>query len=185
MTQTKTRHVLPKEAVLSLNKYASSLEERDAYMAALRQVGWTLQSIADAVSLSRERVRQLIADVEEPYDGEVPLPPQKPVKPKRQYVEPKPETLARLLELAPVVKNVRANSPKYREEAEEFTALLWDTVKPVDDGGEGVPVYRIAKRLGVTHAAIRSRLRRYEYIKVDGEGLSDSYTPVLKENRAL
>lgn len=179
-THTKTRHVLPKETVTLLN---ASLEHRDAYMAALRNVGWTLQSLADAVGLSRERVRQLIADVDEPSTDYVPHPPLKPEKAKRQYVEPKPETLARLLELQPLAQQVRANSPLYREEAEEYTRLLWDTVKPKAEGGEGVPVYRIAKRLGVTHAAVRSRFGRYEYTKPSGD--SAVYTPILQENRAL
>lgn len=165
---TKTGHVLPKEAVLALTTYATSREEQNAYMAALRQNHWTLQSIAGAVGLSRERVRQLIKEV--PVEDmsvymDVPKPPVKAVKPRRTYNEPDPEVLAELLELKPLVAQVRGNSQAFREEAKRFNELVWKTVGPVEDGGKAVPVYRLAKRLDVTHGAIRSRLKRYELTK--------------------
>jgi hypothetical protein len=72
---------------------------------------------------------------------------------------------------------VRSNGKKYREEAEEYTKLL-NHAHTV----EGVTLYRLAKRLGVTHGALRFRLVRYGY-KKPVTATSKVYTPILKENR--
>jgi hypothetical protein len=107
----------------------------------------------------------------------LPNPPAKPVKTPPSYIEPSPETLARLLELQPYAQQVRSNGSKYREEAEEYTELL-DYAHRV----EGVTLYRLAKRLGITHGAIRFRLVRYGY-KDPITATSKVYTPILAENR--
>jgi hypothetical protein len=93
------------------------------------------------------------------------------------YIEPSAETLARLLELKPMAMSVRSNSPKFRAEAEEYTRLL-DHAHRV----EGVTLYRLAKRLGVTHGAIRFRLARYGY-KLPKNASSKVYQPILEQNR--
>ena len=164
-------------------------EERDQLISALRHVGWTLESIASASGITRERVRQISNsyDLEDPTVGTsgltlvadipIPTPPLKPEKPKPVYIEPSPETLARLLELQPLAQLVRSNGVKYRAEAEEYTALL-NHAHVV----EGVTLYRLAKRLGVTHGALRFRLVRYGYKTAD-KATSKVYTPILEKNR--
>lgn len=160
-------------------------ETRNAYIAELRSLGWTLQSLAAAVGVTRERVRQIVEmRTDEDRDETLfaglplPLPPEKPVRSRPVYVEPTAATLARLLELQPIAQQVRANSDNFREEAEEYTALI--NKAHVD---EGVPLYRLALRLGVTHGALRFRLVRYGYKKPVAGGTSKAYTPVKTENR--
>ena len=157
-------------------------EIRDHLIRQLRSNGWTLESIATATDLTRERVRQISlqeAHAELPTNVEfkLPTPPLKPEKAAPSYIEPSPETLARLLELQPYAQQVRSNGAKYREEAEEYTALL-NHAHTV----EGVTLYRLAKRLGVTHGALRFRLVRYGY-KQPLTATSKVYTPINPENR--
>lgn len=179
----KTLLVLPAEAVtvLSTLDETGDIDSRDSYISALREAGWTLQSIATAVGITRERVRQIARDTRsDNAEGQVvPLPPLVPVKAKPVYIEPDPVKLARLLELQPLAQSVRANSPKFREEAEEYTALLWEV-----HNGDAVTLYRLALRLKVTHGALRFRLARYGYL-VPKDGSSKVYTPILDKNRAL
>lgn len=157
-------------------------DERNEYIRQLRVKGWTLQSIATACGISRERIRQ-IAEMESVpgirlgEDFIVPNPPTYPEKTKREYVEPSEEILARLLELQPLVQQVRSHSPRYRAEAEEYTRLL-NQAHSVD----GVTLYRLAKRLGVSHGAIRFRLARYGY-KPAPNATSKVYQPINSKNR--
>lgn len=152
--------------------------ERDIYITALREVGWTLDSIGKATELSRERVRQIVAATPiTETDYLIPSPPLMPERPRPVYTEPSPETLATLLELQPFAQQVRSNSPKFREEAEKYTALI-NHAHVVD----GVPLYRLAKRLGVTNGALRFRLARYGYM-VPANGTSKVYAPIVERNR--
>lgn len=154
-------------------------EDRNQLIRDLRTNGWTLEAIASASGLTRERVRQ-ISNIEAPGRSlgiAIPTPPLKPERPKPIYVEPTPATLERLLELQPYAQQVRSNGKKYREEAEEYTKLL-DYAHTV----EGVTLYRLAKRLGVTHGALRFRLVRYGY-KQPVTATSKVYTPIVSENR--
>ena len=153
---------------------------RDNLIRALRRSGWTLEAISVASGVTRERVRQIAAASEPDISAllvEIPTPPAKPVKAAPSYVEPDPATLARLLELQPYAQKVRSNGKKYREEAEEYTKLL-NHAHTV----EGVTLYRLAKRLGVTHGALRFRLVRYGY-KAPVTATSKVYTPISAENR--
>lgn len=168
-------------------------ETRNAYAAELRGLKWTLQSISEASDLTRERIRQVVkaqADAGVPFnwagtDLPFPTPPAKAVKPPREYVEPDPAKLARLLTLQRDAQSVRSNSPKYRAEAEEYSALVADVHL-----NDGVPLYRLAKRLSedpetygkVTHGALRFRLARYG-LKLPVNGTSKVYTRIHEENR--
>jgi hypothetical protein len=86
-------------------------------------------------------------------------------------------TLARLLELQPIVQKVRSSTKRGRLEAEEYTALLDYAVRV-----EGVPVYRLAKSLGLTHNAIRFRLMRYGYVAAP-DTRHRVYQPMASANR--
>ena len=154
----KTNLTLPTEVREKFGSLGKS--ERNDYITALRNAGWTLQAISEATGITRERVRQIVATTKLTlvYD-EVPLPPVFAEKPKPEYVEPSAETLARLRELQPMASKVRGTSPAFRAEGEEYSRLL-DYAHKV----EGVTIYRLAKRLGVTPASIRFRLARYGYL---------------------
>jgi Sigma-70, region 4 len=158
---------------------------RDAYIRKLFDLEWTQQSIAVSTGLSRERVRQIINAAPAEDDSAkveilpAPEPPVRERKAPREYIEPLPENLERMLELKPLAVQVRANSSRYREEAEEYTALIAH-----EHLERGVPLYRLGKRLGVSHAALRFRLARYGY-KLPAEGSSKVYAPIKQENRVM
>jgi transcriptional regulator with XRE-family HTH domain len=184
----KQGHVLPQEVLDTFTNLAarttSNELERYAYIKALRERGWTLDSIGIAVGVTRERIRQIAAAV--PMSEAIrvaangypiPEPPRVEEKSSPQYVEPSEETLKRLLELQPYAQQVRSYGKAYRKEAEEYTWLV-NYAHTV----EGVTLYRLAKRLGVTHGALRFRLARYGY-KPSTVGQSKAYTPILEENR--
>lgn len=154
---------------------------RDHLIRSLCEKQWTYEAVAAACDITRERVRQISLasprEQEKELPFEVPEPPLKPERAKPVYVEPNPDTLKRLLELQPYAQQVRSNGKKYREEAEEYTKLL-NHAHTV----EGVTLYRLAKRLGVTHGALRFRLVRYGY-KKPVTATSKVYTPIVSENR--
>jgi len=180
---------LPVVATLALN-LEKDKSIRAAYVKALRLKGWTLESIAFALGLTRERIRQ-IQITASPADivyvlsnpGSFPVPELETrsieVPAEAEYVEPSPETLARLIELKPLAQKVRYDHSTYRKEAEEYSALIWHA-----HSVEGVTLYRLAKRLGVTHGALRFRLARYGYL-MPKTGKSKCYSPVKQENRAV
>lgn len=161
-----------------------------SYIVALREGGWTFESMCKPLGISRERVRQFYNEVL-PYEIELALKtardngfvvPERPlatprvVKQKKYRPEPSADALARLLELKPYAEKVRSNSVRYRAEAEEYVALL-----NKEHTEAGVSMWRLAKELGVTHGAIRSRLVRYGYIKTDSN--AKAYTPIRTANR--
>jgi AraC-like DNA-binding protein len=177
----KKNQMLPQHIFEAFEDIIDS-DTRDQLIRELRNQHWTLEAIAAASHLTRERVRQ-IANAEPSTElsldtgVEIPTPPLKPERVRPTYIEPSPETLARLLELQPLAQQVRSNGKKFREEAEEYTALLNHA-----HVNEGVTLYRLAKRLGVTHGALRFRLVRYGY-KQPINATSKVYTPILDVNR--
>lgn len=181
-TKVKKRLVkLPPEVAQHLASL--NTERRDDYVRALRNAGWTLQAIAETIEVSRERVRQIC---ELPNDGAslvgdlpVPTPPVHAPKQPKVLAEPSPETLQRLLELQPLVQQVRSHAKRYRAEAEEYTALIHKA-----HSVEGVSIYRLSKLLGVTDSALRFRLSRYGYTPSKA-GKSRVYQPILQKNRAV
>ena len=160
---------------------ASSIA-RDELIVELSQLGWTHEAISKGAGLTRERVRQIVVrhkgHLMSPVTSgmRLPIPPLLREKPKRVKREVSPAILERLIELQPLAQKVRSNSPRYRKEAEEYSALLNHAHQV-----EGVSLSKLAKDLGVTHAALRFRLTRYGYLK--SEGLSNVYTPVIARNR--
>jgi transcriptional regulator with XRE-family HTH domain len=185
-----TQHqTMPAVTTLALN-LTTDKDLRAAYVKALRLKGWTLESIAFALDLTRERIRQIqlmaspaniVYILSNP--GEFPVPELETreieVAAEAEYVEPSPETLARLLELQPLAQKVRYDHSTYRKEAEEYSALVWHAYSV-----EGVTLYRLAKCLGVTHGALRFRLARYGYL-TPKTGKSKCYSPIKQTNRAV
>ena len=184
-----TQHqTLPFIATVALN----TIEDKDmraAYIYALRIKGWRLQALADALGLTRERIRQIEAKASPALiiyvladPGSFPVPEldmvEIEVPAPHVPIEPSEKTLARLLELKPLAQKVRYDHSTYRKEAEEYSALIWHA-----HSVEGVTLYRLAKRLGVTHGALRFRLARYGY-KLPQTAKSKCYTPIKETNRA-
>lgn len=180
----KHNHTLPSDVIEKFNTITAD-RDRNAYIKALRERGWTLESIGAVSGVTRERIRQIASAIpmseaiRVAADGyPIPEPPRYAEKEnKTEYVEPSEETLARLLELQPYAQQVRSYGTQYRQEAEEYTWLI-NYAHTV----EGVTLYRLAKRLGVTHGALRFRLARYGY-KQPVSAQSKAYTPILPENR--
>lgn len=184
----KINHKLPQEVYDAFAKIGSDTLMRNAYIRVLRDNHWSLQAIADAVGgMTRERIRQIVNGIYDNSDSAttlsssmsfpVPTPPLKPVKEPKVYAEPSEQTLSRLIELQPYAQQVRSHSPKYRKEAEEYTALINHAHRV-----EGVSLYRLAKRLGVTHGSLRFRMARYGYL-TNHKSKSTCYKPILEKNR--
>lgn len=176
---TKINHTLPNEVWDAFKQIGDDIEKRNSYIAALRNNEWSLQSIADAVGFTRERIRQIceVTAVPTKSDYLLPTPPLKPVREKRVLPEPNPKSIERLLKLQPMAQQVRSHSPKFRKEAEEYSALVYKVYKE-----DGVSLFRLAKYLGVTHGALRFRMARYGYIQTKTSN-STCYQPILDKNR--
>ena len=182
---TKTNQKLPEEVYENFKKISSDLELRNAYIKELRVASWSLQSIADAAGISsRERVRQIIegrykhlSSSNVSTNFSVPTLPTKELRQLRVLVEPSEKTLSKLLELKPSAQKVRSHSPKFRKEAEQYTALINHAITV-----EGVSVRHLGKRLGVSPSALRFRMARYGYI-TSHDGKSTCYKPILDKNR--
>lgn len=138
-------------------------DDFDTLVGALRQVGWTLQSIAAEVNITRERIRQRAENVPESHDLLVPRPPARPYKAKpgrhsRRKISA--DVLAEMLELKVLAMKVRGNTPTdspNRAASERYSELI------AEQRLEGVPVSTIARQLGVTPLAINARLARHGY----------------------
>ena len=164
-----TNHKLPKEVSEALKSRPTMLE-RKAYVVALVDKGWTYQSIATELGITREAVRiyttQLLSDELMEKVKDLPLPeiPSKEIYSTRiKRVEIEPEVLAQLKELHAKASLVRGKSKKYREEAELFTKLAWEQKE------KGVTTYALAKALGITHGALLFRFVRYGYKDTNGK----------------
>lgn len=180
--------VLPQNVVDTIKSLAGDSMTRNAYIAALRYKGWTLQAVGNAAGVTRERVRQIESTIAPSlileiynFPAEFPVPELPTVsveKVRYESIDPSPETLQKLKELQPYAQSVRYNSSRFRVEAEKYTALLWHA-----HSVEKVTLYHLAQLLGVTHGALRFRLVRYGYLQVK-TGKSRCYDPVKIENRA-
>ena len=155
---------------------------RDALIYELSELKWTYHAIAQGSGLSRERVRQIVSRIKGVECDfvrtgiDLPFPPSIPEVIRKTRTVPSAAILERLKELQPLAQKVRSNSPRYRKEAEEYTALINHVHKV-----EKVPLARLAKSLGVTHSALRFRLTRYGYMV--SAGSSGVYRPVIGKNR--
>ena len=188
---TKQRHTLPKNIFEEFSRLSGGttdtekqekLAQRNKLVHLLSSAGWTYASIGEAVGVSRERVRQIVRL--KPAKAlaravEIPSPPLRAVRELKVWAVPSEEDLNRLLKLQPKAQLVRSSSPKFRKEAEEYTALINKVNKK-----DGVSLYRLAGFLGVTYAALYSRLVRYGYKPV-GRGKSRAYGIIKTTNRSL
>ena len=164
----KSDLTLPKEVGETLRSLP--LAERKAYSNLLRNAGWTLQSIATEVGVTRENIRLYerstpsAETLEKVKDLLIPEVPKVEIYADRVVkVIPKPEVIAQLKELQAKASLVRGKGKAHRDEAEQYTKLLYETME------SGVSGYRLAKELNVTHSAILFRLVRYGYATTTGK----------------
>ncbi|CAB4166992.1 hypothetical protein UFOVP964_91 [uncultured Caudovirales phage] len=178
--RSKSGLTLPKEVAEAL--VGLPLKERKAYANMLSKAGWTLQSIATPLNITRESIRlYTLAD----HSGEVlakvnhlPVPETPTIEVYKEMVKrvkPDPQVIAQLKELQPRATSIRGKTKKYREEAELYTKLIYELME------SGVSGYRIAKELGVTHSALAFRLVRYGY--TTSKGKSRSYRPLTHRHK--
>ena len=150
---------LPASAIRTIESlWLRGTPSRDEYIKMLREAGWTLQSIASAHGMTRERVRQIAAEprlyFEDVKSLEVPVAPNRTVDVFESIeVELDPAVAARLIELSPLARQYWKNN----DEALEFVALLHQEIE------RGVSGIRLGKLLGVNHSSIYARLARYGY----------------------
>lgn len=157
---------LPKEVYEILPTLSAG--ERNEYARELRNAGWTLESIAKACGITRERIRQITSTPSDPIQySKIShlLVPELPTRKIYGHVakEIEPDVLKKLLELKEKVFWVRGKGSNNRAEAEEYTRLIAEQVD------KGVSTYMVAKQLGVTHGAINFRLVRYGYKTTTGQ----------------
>jgi hypothetical protein len=87
-----------------------------------------------------------------------------------------PVTRERLLRLKEAAKNFRGTD-RNREAAQEYVAAIWHLISV-----EGFSTYTLAIELGVTHAALQTRLVRYGYATTTGK--SGAYRALSGRNPA-
>lgn len=155
---------------------------RNDYIIALINAGWTNVSVAKSAGLSNEMVRIIRSKhTAEPVPPTLIIPEVPKHEPKSKssltiYALPPVELLERLRELKPIAQKVRANSPRYRAEAEEYSYLLNEAHTV-----HGVSMYRLGKLLGVTTSGLVFRLVRYGYKTSNGD--SRVYRQINASNR--
>jgi len=145
-------------------------EERNQYAWRLRtEEGWSLESIGQAIGVTREMVRLIVKELNKtsftllPTVSHLVVPKRvryEKVTLKRKPLDP--AVTARLKELHARATLLRGKSTENRTEAEEFTRLIHEQTLL------GVSTYTIAKELGLTIGAINLRLIRYGYKKTNG-----------------
>lgn len=187
----KTMLTLPEEVATALTGITDTAL-RNQYIVALRAQGWTMQSLSEPLEVSRSRIGQIVSDTPLSMDPvadaglPLPTPPVKVVLKAADGIEPvlpDPGVLARLKELQPLAQAVRGSSKTGREEAEEYTRLVWE------ENQRGVSLYRLSKELSdepetygtASHSALSSRLRRYGYKPVTTPNKSSA--PILAAHR--
>lgn len=173
----RSKQTLPKEVGEALRSLP--LKERKAYATELCKAGWTLQSVATELNITRESIR-LYASATTNNESEVrkaiadlPIPPIPTRTISREVIKKvtiDDDVLVTLKELYDKAKLVRGKSANYRKEAEDFTKLAYAQVE------KGVSTYAVAKALGITNSALQFRFTRYGY-KV-AKGQSRVYRPL-------
>jgi transcriptional regulator with XRE-family HTH domain len=146
-------------------------EERNQYVWRLRtEEGWSLESIGQAIGVTREMVRLIVKELNKTSFTLLPTVSHL-VVPKRLRYEKvtfrrkplDPSVAVRLKELHANATLIRGKSVKNRAEAEEFSRLIHEQTLL------GISTYTIAKELGLTVGAINLRLIRYGYKNTQGK----------------
>lgn len=139
--------------------------------------GWTLSALAEPLGVSRQRVEDRVQRAKPRTDlPPIPVLPRRPNpvrKPPRPRVLIKAELAVELRRMHAVARTVNGATPaghRSRAVSVEFTAVLQSLIE------QGVSVYTIAKALGVTQAAVWSRLARHGYRTPSPSQVAQTYT---------
>lgn len=161
------------------------IKERKAYAKMLVDVGWTYNSIATPLGVTRQAVESYVKPkfknaykpeaLELVKDLPIPQVPTKAIM-KAQMVEASAEVVSQLKELHAKAKLVRGKGQNNRAEANELTKLLWEQHQ------QGISVYSLAKSLGVTPSSIQFRFVRYGYKTTNGK--SGAYAKIQYDKGA-
>lgn len=134
----------------------------DNFIATLRHFGWTLQSIAAPLSITRERVRQRSVTGVVDYDLVVPRPPTRPAgHVKKFWPTISDVTAAEIRELMPLAARVRGKTPlnhPNRVASERLSEIFAEARL------RGVRTREIAAVAGCTEDAVIKRLGRHGYM---------------------
>lgn len=136
----------------------------DNYIHTARTLGWTLQSMADVLCITREAVRQRAIKGTVDHDLVIPNAPSvlRPSKARKVWptiCEADRQEMRRLYELAALVRGLTAIDHPNRIASERLTEMIADAKL------RGVRVREIAEVLGVSIEAIQKRLQRHGYMK--------------------
>ena len=161
---TTRRGAVPAEVAHNLRALRPDRVRLNWYLATLRTVGgYTLESLAAPLGLTRERVRQRIA-VATPVDGvphvEPPPPPEviEPVPPPPPIITD--DVAKELIELHEVATRLRGSVPAdhpYRVAAEALARKFNEL------HAAGATYREIGEAVGVSAGGVRSRLQHYGY----------------------
>lgn len=138
----------------------------DAYLAKLREAGWTLTKIADELGIGRERVRQRAenatqAAFDSPHLPDVPAPPQPLPKPRKvRKPQLRPEFARWLKETYALAVQCRGWSPLGSPER-TASEQLWKAINEAKS--QGVTAQQIADVLGIKEDTVWMGLRRHGY----------------------
>lgn len=166
---------LPDEVttLLQVFRHNKQFDELDSYIRDLRNAGWTLRTLGEALGLTREAVRlreSKAAYKQLPYHNcVVPLPPvrERVIKKPRVVKQVPEQLLSQLKELLPLAQRLRGamrEDHPYRVASRQFTKLAWEAHTKY-----GVSVYTIAKQLGTSVGTIQFRFVRYGYKTTNGK----------------
>lgn len=150
----------------------------NGYIWLLREAGWTLQSIADVLGVSRERVRQFHAKAYVFTDLPSVSVPQKAKKneketpPKHRPLRIQSEAAEELRAMHAIARTVNggtlSNDPR-RQVSVNFTACLARLVE------QGYSIKEISRVLGIHRFAVTSRLARHGYREPCPSLVSEQY----------
>lgn len=131
------------------------------FVATLRNAGWTLQSIAAPLSITRERVRQVALSGAVDHDLVVPAVPLKPRRERKVWPRLTDAQRTEIAELSVLAQQVRGWTPvdhPWRVASERLSEALAEARL------RGVRFRELAEAAGVSNEAIRFRLGRHGYI---------------------
>lgn len=151
--------------ILRRFRHADDLPGLRTRVYALRKNKWPLRAIGDAVGAPRSTVRMWELSASDLDDNELPKVPECPRAAKargervvRMRLDVPPGDREELQRLAASAKLVRSRTPKEspaRKDAEKLDQMIERYI------ARGVPVKRIADRMGVTPRAVTARHNRY------------------------
>jgi len=167
--RVQKEQTLPAEFASTLKAMRESKDQRlGAVLSIAKMNGWTYQSMASALGVTRQAVHQAVAHAKLDCSGEVPdvpLPPRKPQpepKPPRRRLLINDELAEQLRDMQRIAAKVNGATPAdapERKVSVDLSAQLHALTQ------QGVSVYHIAEVLGVAHNAVRARLARHGYRK--------------------